>query len=183
MKILSPWLCAAALVAGSAAGLAQIQRLTLDQMVQATDDAVVGTIVEHKVFRVDHPVDGPELYFTTLTIQGNSLGDGRERQVEVTFPGGFINEHEGVWNSEAPAAAEIRIGNRVVAFFGWTDNMGGGVAGNSLWASHGGLYQVAGSSAKPVVLGKGEGYAVSSNWQLEQLDTEITRLTKLLKKN
>jgi len=101
----------------------------------------------------------------------------------VTFPGGFVNENEGVWNSEAPTADEIRIGNRVVAFYGWVDNMGGDVAGHALWASHGGLYQVAGSAAKQVVLGKGEGYAISSNWELDKLDQEITRLTKLLKKN
>ena len=183
MKTLSPWLGALALLAGSAVGLAQIQRLTLDQMVQKTDGAIVGTIVKHKVFRVDHPVDGPELYYTTLTLQGNSLDDGREQQVEVTFPGGFVNENEGVWNSEAPTADEIRIGNRVVAFYGWVDNMGGDVAGHALWASHGGLYQVAGSAAKQVVLGKGEGYAISSNWELDKLDQEITRLTKLLKKN
>jgi hypothetical protein len=183
MKHFSPWLGALALVAAGATGLAQIQRLTLDQMVQATDDAIVGTIVKSKVFRVDHPVDGPELYFTTLTIQGSSLSDGRDHYVDVTFAGGFIDEHEGVWNSEAPSADEIRIGNRVVAFYGWLDNMGGDVAGNALWASHGGLYQVAGGATQPVVLGKGAGYAVSSNWELAKLDQEITRLTKLLEKN
>ena len=88
-------------------GLAQIERLSLDQMVQKTDGAIVGTIVQAKVFRVDHPVDGPELYFTTLAIQGQSLATGQPLEVQVTFPGGFINESEGVWNSEAPTADEI----------------------------------------------------------------------------
>ena len=185
MKTLTPWLsalAASALLAAGSVGLAQIERLTLDQMVQKTDDAIVGTITQSKVFRVDHPVDGPELYYTTLTIQGNSMNDGHDFQVEVTFPGGFINENEGVWNSEAPSADEIQIGNRVVAFFGWTNNMGGDVAGYSLYASHGGIYQVAKSGSKEVVLGKGAGYAVSSNWEIDKLDQEITRLTKLLKK-
>ena len=40
--------------------------------------------------------------------------------------------------------------------------MGGDVAGHALWAAHGGLYQVAGSSSKPVVLGKGTGYAIAA---------------------
>ena len=174
-------LAAGALLLAST-GQAQIERLTLDQMVQKTDDAVVGTIVRSKVFRVDHPVDGPELYFTTLTIQGNSMTDGREFEVQVTYPGGFINENEGVWNSEAPTADEVRIGNEVVAFFGWQDNLGGDVAGNSLWAMHGGIYQVATSKNKQVVLGKGTGFAISSNWELDKLDQEITRLTELQKK-
>jgi hypothetical protein len=183
MKTLFP--CLAALVAMGAGtiGLAQIERLSLDQMVQKTDDAVVGTIAQTKVIRVDHPVDGPELYFTTLSILGNSLHDGRPLEVEVTFPGGFIDENEGVWNSEAPTADEIRVGNKIVAFYGWVDNMGGDVAGNALWASHGGLYQVAQVGKREVVLGKGQGYAVASNWDLPVLDREIQRLAKLHKKN
>ena len=183
MKTLVPCLAALSVLAAGTIGLAQIERLSLDQMVQRTDDAVAGTIVQTKVFRVDHPVDGPELYFTTLSIQGNSLQDGRALEVEVTFPGGFINENEGVWNSEAPTADEIRVGNKIVAFYGWVDNMGGDVAGNALWASHGGLYQVATVAQREVVLGKGQGYAVASNWDLPVLDREIQRLAKLHQKN
>ena len=75
------------------------------------------------------------------------------------------------------------VGNKVVAFYGWIDNMGGDVAGNALWASHGGLYQVAAIGSREVVLGKGEGYAVASNWDLPKLDREVQRLSKLYKKN
>ena len=38
-------------------------------------------------------------------------------------------------NSEAPSADDVRIGNRVVAFYKWIDNMGGDLAGNALYAS------------------------------------------------
>jgi len=181
MKLLSPrvWLPALALAAAGAVGSAQIERLTLDQMVQKTDDGTLGTIVKSKVlFRVDDPVDGPELYFTTLTIRGNSLTDSAPVEVEVTFPGGFINETEGVWNSEAPSADEIKIGNRVVAFHKWVDNMGGGVSANVLYASHGGLYRVVESRKGDVVLGKGEGYAISSNVQVQKLDDQVTALAE-----
>jgi hypothetical protein len=183
MKTLHPWLSAIAVMAAATVGLGQIERLSLDQMVQKTDGAIVGTIVNSKVFRVDDPIDGPELYFTSLTIQGHSLVDGRELEVQVTFPGGFINENEGVWNSEAPTADEIRVGNRVVAFYGWIDNMGGGVAGHALWASHGGLYRVAQTGKREVVLGRGEGYAVASNWDLPKLDREVRRLAQVYKKH
>jgi hypothetical protein len=178
MKRFSPtvWLPALALVAVGSVGLAQIERLTLDQMVQKTDNAVAGEIVKHKVFRVDHPIDGLELYFTTLTLRGRSLVDSKPLEVDVTFPGGFINETEGVWNSEAPTADEIKIGNEVVAFYGWVDNMGGDVAANALWASHGGIYRIAKSRKGDVVLGKGVGYAISSNVKMKDLDAEITAL-------
>ena len=183
MKKLTPWLGALALLAAGTAGVAQIERLTLEQMVQKTDGAVVGTISKQKVFKVDHPIDGPDLYYTTLTILGASMFDGRELAIEVTFPGGFIDEENGVWNSEAPRPEEVKVGNRVVAFYAWSDNMGGGVASHALYASHGGLYQVAKSGPKEVVLGRGEGYAVSSNWELQQLDQEVARIAKLAKKN
>jgi hypothetical protein len=183
MKLSSPrvWLSALALVAAGTVGSAQIERLTLDQMVLKTDDATVGTIVKSKVFRVDHPIDGPELYFTTLTVRGSSMTDGKPREIEVTFPGGFINENEGVWNSEAPSADEIRIGNRVVTFHKWLDDMGGDVSAHALYASHGGLYRVVKSSKGDIVLGKGEGYAVPANIELKKLDDQITKLAEQLK--
>jgi len=183
MKPLSPrtWLPALALAAAGTVGWAQIERLTLEQMVHKTDNAVAGTIVKSKAFRVDHPVDGPELYFTTLTIQGRSLVDSQPLTVDVTFPGGFVSETEGVWNSEAPTADEIKLGNHVVAFYGWIDNMGGDVAANALWASHGGLYRVARSRKGEVVLGKGLGYAIASNLQMEQLDADVTKYAETKK--
>lgn len=175
-------MAALALVAAGALGVAQIERLDLDQMVAKTDNSIVGQITAKKVFRIDHPVDGPELYYTTLTVRGRSLVDGKLITVPVTYPGGFINPEEGVYNSEAPSDAETRIGNEVVLFYKWTDNMGGDVAGNALYASHGGIYRVAKSGSEYVTLGKGEGYAISKNWKLKALDAEITRLDDQLKK-
>lgn len=177
-KLLLPALFLA--VAGTA-GLAQIQRLNLQQMVDATDDAVYAEIVGKRVFRIDHPIDGPELYFTTLTLKGRSLENGKSRTVEVTFPGGFINDHEGVYNSEAPSAEDTRIGNQVVAFFGWVDNMGGDLAANVLWASHGGLYRTVEGPQGTVVLGRGDGYAIGTNRKLTELDTAIRTLAQAKK--
>ena len=46
-----------------------------------------------------------------------------------------------------------RPANRVVAFYKWLDNMGGDVAANGLYASHGGLYRVIDGPSGAVVLG------------------------------
>ena len=145
-------------------------------MVSKTDDTVFAEIVGSHVFRVDHPVDGPELYFTTLTLQGESLVDGRVSTVDVTFPGGFINDEEGVWNSEAPSADDIRIGNQVVVFYKWLDNMGGDVAANALYASHGGLFRTTEGPQGTVVLGRGDGYAIDTNRSLTNLETSVRSL-------
>ena len=168
----------AALVAAGSLASAQIERLDLTQMVAKTDNSLVGTIVGKEVIRIDHPVDGPELYYTTLTIQGTSLRDGKELTVDVTFPGGFIDERQGVFNSEAPSADDVKTGNRVVAFYKWVDNMGGDLSANALYASHGGLYRTFDSRRDVVVQGRGEGYAIPSNVTLTQLKQDVARLAK-----
>jgi hypothetical protein len=160
---------------------AQIERLTLEQMVSKADNAIVGEITKKEVIRIDHPVDGPELYYTHLTIEGRSLIDGILDTTVVTFAGGFINEEEGVWNSEAPSAADTKIGNRVVAFYAFSENMGGDLAGNALYAAHGGLYRTVASRRGTVVLGRGEGYAIENNIKLKGLDSRITAIDKAQK--
>jgi hypothetical protein len=152
---------------------AQIERLTLDEMIAKTDNAVLAEITGQKVFRVDDPVDGPELYYTTLTLQGRSLEDGKPITVDVTYPGGFIDEEHGAHNSEAPSADDVKVGNTVVAFYRWSDNMGGGVAANALYASHGGLFRTVASPTGKVVLGRGEGYAIESNKSVANLESAI----------
>jgi hypothetical protein len=172
----------AVLAIAGAVGLAQIERLDLSQMVAKADDGIVGTIRDREVIRIDHPVDGDELYFTHLTIEGSSLSSGKQATVVVTYAGGWIDEEHGADNSEAPALDEVEKGKEVVAFYKWTDNMGGDLAANALYASHGGIYQVAKGSKGKVVLGKGEGYAVSSNVALGTLNTRVAEIHAQLRK-
>ena len=174
----------AALVLASAGtvGYSQIKRLSLTEIVSETDDAIVGHITNSYVFRVDHPVDGPELYFTTLTIAGKSLADDTPMTLSITYPGGFIDPEHGVWNSEAPTADDVQLGNYVVAFYEWTNDMGGQVAGNALYAMHGGLYRTVSGPQNTVVLGRGDGYAISSNTELTDLTQAARRIRKNAKK-
>lgn len=164
------------LAMAGAIGLAQIERLDLSQMVAKSDNAVVGTIKDRTVIRIDHPIDGDELYFTHLTIEGHSLVNEKPTTVVVTYAGGWMDPEHGVNNSEAPTLDEVKVGNEVVAFYTWTDNMGGDLAANALHAAHGGLYRVVQSKNGKVVLGKGDGYAVSANLALQTLDTRITQI-------
>jgi len=175
-KIHGLGLSALLLGALGAGSLAQIKSFTLEEMVSTADSAVYGTIVASHVSRVDHFIDGEELYFTTLTIEGRSLRDGSPLSVDVTFHGGFLNDTEGVYNSEAPSADDVQLGKRVVAFYQWRDDMGGGVAANALVAAHGGLYRTVDGPRGAAVLGRGQGYAVGANVRLTQLETALVHL-------
>jgi len=157
---------------------AQIERLTLSSMVEKTDDALMAEIVDREVIRIDHPVDGPELYFTHLTLEGTSLRTEEPARIVVTFAGGFIDDENGAWNSEAPSAADTAIGNRIVAFYKHLDNMGGDLEANALYASHGGLYRTVDTPKGVVVLGRGAGYAIDSNVRADELGASIKTLAK-----
>jgi hypothetical protein len=159
---------------------AQIKAFTLEEMTQVADSAVYGEIVASRAFRSTGA--GPELYFTRLTIAGRSLADATPITVDVTFHGGFIDENEGVFNSEAPAADDVKVGMRVVAFYRWADDMGGGVAGNALGAAHGGLFRTVEGPRGAAVLGRGAGYAIAGNVRLAHLETATSDLYRAKKK-
>jgi hypothetical protein len=169
-------LTAAALLVAATLGTAQIERLDLSQMVSKADNAVFGTIVNKEVIRIDHPTDGAELYFTTLTVEGQSLRTGENLTVDVVFSGGFVDADHGVNNSEAPSADDTRIGNRVVAFYKWSTNLGGQLAGNGLYAAHGGLFRTFENRGRTVVQGRGEGYAVPENVEYTKLKSDVSTL-------
>ena len=157
-------------------GPAKIRALTLEQMVETADAGVYGEIVARHAFRVDHPIDGPELYFTLLTLEGRTLGDRRRITVDLLYPGGWVSETEGVWNSESPTDEETAVGRRVVAFYKWVENLGGDVSGNALVAAQGGLFRTVDGPEGSLVLGRGEGYALARNTALGDLDRRIEEL-------
>ena len=177
MKNLLGKFAAVSLFLGTAAlGTAQIERLDLPTMLQKADDAIFGTITHSEVIRIDHPVDGPELYYTHITIEGRSLSTGLSESRVITFHGGFIDDENGVYNSESPSADDVRIGSEVVAFYAWTENMGGDLAANALYAGHGGVYRTVKGRKGTVVLGRGDGYAINKNIKLSDLDGEVSRI-------
>jgi hypothetical protein len=173
-----PALATAAILLGilSLGARAQIKSFTLAEMIGAADQAVHGEILAARAFRAER--GGDVHYYTALTIQGRSLTDGRPVLVDVTFRGGFVSETEGVFNSEAPAADDVQVGKRVVAFYRWSDDLGGGVPGNVLMAAHGGLYRVVEGTRGPTVLGRGEGYAIRYNQRVQELESAVRLLQR-----
>ena len=169
----------AAIAATATLAWASILRLDLAGMMKLSDNVVIGTITHRETIRIDHPVDGPELYYTALTIEGHSLKDEQNVTVVVWFGGGFVDPRHGVHNSEAPSDDDQKLGNQVVAFYHWEENMGGDHAGNALVAWHGGLYRTFASRAgKTIVQGRGEGYAIPTNVEIGELSAQVKALAK-----
>lgn len=169
-----------ALLALGPATLAAIEWLDLPKMVEKADGAIVGKIVSVTASRHDLPDAGPQI-FSHVRIVGTDLYTGAPADVTASFMGGRLGPDE-IWCSEQPTAAELRIGSRVVAFYKWTPTMGGGAGMNGLYASHGGIFTVLGGPAGDVVLGKGEGYAVSANTPLLTLQAQANAIRASLKK-
>lgn len=160
------------LVVPAPAALARIEDMSLREMVRHCDDAVYAEIVDRHVFRVEER-GGGHLYFTRLTLEGQSLHDGVAIRVDVLFHGGFIDEENGVFNSEAPPADDTAVGTRAVVFYRWVEDLGGGVAGNALFAAHGGLFRTVQGPQGAVALGRGQNYALDSNVQVNTLRTAV----------
>jgi len=154
---------------------AQVKALTLPEMVAASDHGVFGRILSKRVARID-AADGRTLYYTTMTVEGRMLDDGTPVRLDVSYPGGFLNEEEGYWHSESPGADETRVGSDVVLFYKWTAGMGGALQANWLYANHGGLYRTVVGPKGPMALGRGQGYAVARNLQVSDLEASVQRI-------
>jgi len=170
---------ALALAATATLGSSAIEKLTLDQMLERADNAVVGTIVDRHVFRADDPQDGT-MYFTTITVKGTSLVNERSVTVPITYIGGFIDEDEGTHTSVTPDPNETAVGKRVVAFWMYNEAMGYGVSGNQLYAMHGGIFPVVQRGTKQLALGKGEGFAIDQNQTLPTLRQRAAKIAEAL---
>ena len=171
-KLLLAALCASF---GTLGVHAQVRSLDLSEMVAVSDRGVYGQIVSKRVSRVD-AADGRVLYFTTMTIEGRHLSDGTPVRIDVSYPGGFVSEEEGYWHSESPGNEETRVGSHIVAFYKWFNGMGEAHATNWLYANHGGLYQTVEGPKGSMVLGRGQGYAVSKNVRVTDLEASVKQI-------
>jgi hypothetical protein len=66
-----------------------------------------------------------------------------------------------------------KVGNQVVAFYKFEENMGGDLSGNALMTWHGGLYRTFESRGATFVQGRGDGYAIPTNLRLDALDAQV----------
>jgi hypothetical protein len=175
MKLARLFTAACAAIALIGTTFACIEAMDLNKMVSKTDMAVRGTITQVRSDRsfMDGS-DWPRI-FTYLTIEGEDLYTGKQTSVEMAFMGGT---HEGVTEvcSTMPAAADYRIGNKVVAFSSTTQ--GWGEVERVLYAGYGGIYREVSTKKGAVVLGRGKDFAIESNTLIHDLKAGIAKAIK-----
>lgn len=170
MKLHHILLAGAASLALVQVGRACIEELDLPKMVAKTDAAVRGTITDVRTVRYVPPGDD-RLIFTILTVDGTDLYTGQPRVLEAAFLGGTF-QGDAMNVTSMPAPDEYRVGNDVVVFSAPVEGWGPEVD-RCVYASMGGIFRVVSGRKGEVVLGKGEGFAVSNNVRLDDLRASI----------
>ena len=153
-------------------GRACIEELTLAQMVAKTDAAVRGTITDVRTVRYTPPGDD-RLIFTILTVAGTDLYTGQARTIEAAFLGG-THQGDSMMVTSMPAPSEYRVGNPVLVFSGPVEGWGPDIQ-RCVYASMGGIFREVASKNGPVLLGKGEGFAIDQNVRLADLQAAIAK--------
>lgn len=176
MKLHQLLLAGAATLALVQVGRACIEELDLPAMVSKTDAAVRGTITDVRTVRYTPPGDD-RLIFTLVTVEGTDLYTGQPRTLEAGFVGGTY-QGDSMMVTSMPAPDEYRLGNDVVMFSAPVEGWGPEVD-RCVYAAMGGIFRVVPGRKGEVVLGKGEGFAVSNNALLAELRTSIAREARL----
>jgi len=161
--------CVSTLIVAALAALpvaAAIKALNLEELMTITSDVVYGTIVDKEVITLDHPWQGA--VYTKLTIQGESLRDGKQATTEVVFHGSH-DPSDNYIISEMPELQDTREGGKVVVLFNKTAELGG----RNLAYDLSGVYRVESGFGAPVLVGKGEGFAFPVNTKLDDVRARV----------
>ncbi len=172
MKTLRLLAATGALLMLARGGSACIEELDLAKMVAKTDVAVSGVVTGVRTVRYVPPGDD-RLIYTLVTVEGTDLYTGRPRTIEAAFLGGTY-QGDSMMVTSMPAPSEYEVGKQVVVFSGPVEGWGPEVD-RCIYAAMGGIFRVIDTRRGPVVLGKGEGFAVSENVLLSDLQVQITR--------
>jgi len=140
--------------------VAAVKAMTLKELMEVTTDTVHGRITAKESFRSDYP--SPDVYWTRLTLQGESLRTGEPVTTQVIFLGSH-DPNDGYGTSEMPTLQDTRVGQEAVAFF-FRDKQVPGEANVVFDLS--GMYRVETVFGQPIVIGKGEGAAFTENIRL-----------------
>jgi len=165
------WLAAGLVLAASALpAAATIKMMTLRELMQATDDCLDAQIVAKDTFRVDAP-DYEGMVFTRIHVVGESMRTGETVETDLVYTGSH-DPADQYGSSEMPLLKDVRLGNRVVIFYGVDEtNLSGP---NQVWAWNC-AYRVESVLGQPVVMGKGEGFAFTQNVTLAEARERVRR--------
>lgn len=170
MKLKNLLIAGAASLALVQVGRACIEELDLAKMVAKTDAAVRGTITDVRTVRYTPPGDDRAIY-TILTVEGTDIYTGLARTIHAAFLGGTY-KGDSMMVTSMPAPSEYRLGSQVLVFSAPVEGWGPEID-RCVYASMGGIFREISSKQGPVYLGKGEGFALSSNVRLTDLQVAV----------
>lgn len=159
---------ALALLALAAPAAATIKFMDLRDLMQVTDDCLDAQIVAKQTFRVDDP-DYEGMVFTKIRVVGESMRTGETIETDLVYTGSH-DPADQYGSSEMPLFQDVRLGNRVVLFFGVDEANKSGR--NQVWAWNC-AYRVETVLGQPIVIGKGEGFAFTQNVTLAQAREQV----------
>lgn len=138
---------------------ASIKAMTLSELMSVTQDTIHGKITARETVRLSHP--WPDAVYTQLTIVGENARTGEPQESKVVFHGSHEAADEYTI-SEMPTLQETRVGAEVIAFISKRKDM----EGRYLLHNLGGVFRVERAFGKPVLQGKGPGFAFEKNEKL-----------------
>lgn len=146
-------------IATAVAASASVISLTLREMLERADSAVLGRVTNRAIWHGTHPAFPDGIDYTTITVEGEDLVQGKTLKRDITYLGS-----DAMPVSEMPASNETKVGTRALFFSKAVGSEWGGRSGlNSLIAAQNGVFRVEAGPKGEVVLGKGEGAAIESN--------------------
>ncbi len=145
---------------------AAIKAMTLQELMEITQDAVRGKIVARDTVRLDHPWENA--LYTRLTVEGESLRSGEKGTFQVVFHGSHSRD-DWYGISSMPTLQDSRLGGDAVLFFGEHPML----PGQKVVFNLAGLYRVEAGFGEPVLVGKGEGMAFPENTRMVDAATSI----------
>lgn len=167
------------------------ESMTLRELVGVSHGVFVGTVAGREVTSID-PGDGAPLFITTLEVRGRAVAladgtglapgagtdDDELRTLHVRFPGGFVDQETGTFNSTAPPRHATRDGRGVIVFFEEHENGLGAGPGRVLVGGSAGLYTTfRARDGRVIVQGRSSSVALPHNRTLPDLESELRNLT------
>ncbi len=146
--------------------VAGIKAMTLPELMELTQDTMLVTILDKTTEPI--VVNEERWVFTKMTVAGESLRTGEAVSTDLHFWGSH-DPTDRFTISEMPTLQDTRVGTRVVVFTNNDDRFDGRTFVNHLAA----IFRVESAFQTEVVMGKGEGAAVSKNAKLSDVRTQV----------
>jgi hypothetical protein len=148
---------------------AAIKAMTLAETMELHSDVLHGRIVAKTTVKTDLPL--PDMVYTHMTVQGESLITGEKLTKELVFLGSH-DPRDNYGTSEMPSLQDTRLGAEAIILY--AHDASGAKPVDRVF-DYSSVYRVETAFGSPVVIGKGEGFAFPENVKLSEARDRIVK--------